>query len=308
MFDGLIHADWSVGDGKKRQMAVAEPASQGWLVKALQPVPPDFLEKYLLDGKRILAGFDFPIGLPTAYGKQTGFSDFLEALKAFGSGEWTDFFEVAETKEDISIKRPFYPHNPNAGGIKKEHLWSALNAGSMDGLRKRCDRKTLSRNAACPIFWTLGGNQVGKAAINGWQSVVRPALLRGARLWPFDGRLADLSNSTNCVICETYPAEAYGHISEQFPKRGKRKQSVRQDGAKKMIAYAEHYGIEFAAEVKSQLDDGFGEKDSGEDPFDALVGLLSMIAVAQKRRDEGGIRSADELAWEGWILGQASGE
>jgi hypothetical protein len=47
-------------------------------------------------------------------------------------------------------------------------------------------------------YWTLGGNQVGKAAIDGWQNVVRPALALGASLWPFDGSLENLSSLNGC--------------------------------------------------------------------------------------------------------------
>ena len=50
-------------------------------------------------------------------------------------------------------------------------------------LLRVCELKTEHSQAACSLFWTLGGNQVGKGALTGWQEVIRPALLRGARLW-----------------------------------------------------------------------------------------------------------------------------
>jgi hypothetical protein len=175
----------------------------------------------------------------------------------------------------------------------------------MDELRRACDRKTPYRRAACPLFWTLGGNQVGKAAIDGWQSVIRPALLRGARLWPFNGRLDALSKLPGCVICETYPQEAYKHIGVRLrPGGSKRNQEDRRSACAPVISQSQRHAVSFAEDAREELLDGFGPKNSGEDRFDALVGLLSMIEVVDGRRPEGSAPVADGGAWEGWILGQ----
>ena len=110
MFDRLIHADWSTDD-RKKWMAFAERTGQSWRILGPQRVPPadDFVERWLFEGRSVLAGFDFPIGVPAAFGRKTGFANFVETLPAFGSGEWNRFFEVAERPEDISLRRPFYP-------------------------------------------------------------------------------------------------------------------------------------------------------------------------------------------------------
>jgi hypothetical protein len=49
---------------------------------------------------------------------------------------------------------------------------------------------------------------------------------------------------------------------------------------------------------------GFGEREDGEDAFDAIAGLCGMIEVCDGRRAE-----APDALWssrprEGWILGQ----
>ena len=219
MFDSLVHADWSAND-RKKWMASAERFSRGWHVNAPRLVPPrpEFLEQYLLCGRRVLAGFDFPIGVPAGFGSRTGFGSFLGALAAFGKGEWADFFKIADIPEEISLKRPFYPRGAK-GGHRQAHLLKALGVKSMDDLRRECDLGTEHRPAACSIFWTLGGNQVGRAAIDGWQSVVLPSLDRGARVWPFNGRLHELQREPGCVLCETYPREAYGHVDVRFERR-----------------------------------------------------------------------------------------
>src|ERR1700694_107357 len=228
MFDRLIHADWSTDD-KEKGMEAAERTLPGWQVTGPRLVPSatEFIDCWLFGGRTVLAGFDFPIGISATFGRETGFADFPEALAEFGTGEWADFFVVADRPKDISLRRPFYPRTSRAGS-KQAHLLGALGVEAMDELRRACERKTTDRRAACPLFWTLGGNQVGKAAIDGWQSVVRPAQLRGARLWPFDGRLNVLSKSPGCVLCETYPQEAYSHVGVRCrPGGSKRAQEDR---------------------------------------------------------------------------------
>jgi hypothetical protein len=175
----------------------------------------------------------------------------------------------------------------------------------MDGLRRECERKTPERRAACPIFWTLGANQVGRAAIDGWQSIIRPALVRDARLWPFKGTLGELSQSPGCVLCETYPQEAYSHVGLRFrPGGGKRRQEDRRCAGSQILSWAESHNVRLADDARKELIEGFGPSKSGEDPFDALVGLLSMVEVVDGRRDEGGVSAREALIWEGWILGQ----
>ena len=47
------------------------------------------------------------------------------------------------------------------------------------------------------MFWTLGGNQVGKAMIVGWRDLLAPARRAGGdvAIWPFDGALAELMSA-----------------------------------------------------------------------------------------------------------------
>ena len=76
----------------------------------------------------------------------------------------------------------------------------------------------------CSLFWTLGPNQVGKAAIIGWRDVLTPALGsdKSVVLWPFDGSLDQLLKPGNVVIVETYPAECYGWFFQGGTKRQKK--------------------------------------------------------------------------------------
>ena len=51
----------------------------------------------------ILAGFDFPIGVPETYARRAGISRFLVALQSFGTGAWSRFYDVAETADENRI-------------------------------------------------------------------------------------------------------------------------------------------------------------------------------------------------------------
>ena len=309
LFDRLIHSDWSI-DAKKRWMAQAEHRHGAWHVEAARPVGscPAFLDAAFAAGlnQRVLLGFDFPIGMPHAYGVQTGLRDFPHALSIFGSGEWAAFFSVAAEAGEISLHRPFYPKAPKKG-LRRQTLVEALGLTSFAELHRNCERATSERRSASALFWTLGGNQVGKAALTGWQEIIRPAMLRGARLWPYQGDLAALAETPGVVLAETYPAEAYHVVGAPFLRNeSKRRTEDRQRKAAPVLAWADRHGVQLSNEAREALLSGFGPKPSGEDAFDAFLGLLKMIEVAEGRRREASEHHPDTAPWEGWILGLQS--
>jgi hypothetical protein len=307
MFDYLIHADWSV-DPRKRWQASAVRDNGSWKVSAPCPVGalPAFLDGIFgnAPNSQTMVGFDFPIGIPSAYGSKTGLADFRDGLRSFGEGEWVNFFDVANQPDEVSIKRPFYPKG-SLKGVSRASLVSGLGMKSFDSLLRICERRTSDRQAACSLFWTLGGNQVGRAAISGWREVVGPALDRGAALWPFDGPLAELSSRASVVLAETYPAEAYRMFDAAFRSgESKRRQTDRATKAPAILAWAASHSVHLSDGAEAAVRDGFGEAASGEDAFDALAGLLKMIEIADGRRPEATVGLEPALKWEGWILGR----
>ncbi len=66
-------------------------------------------------------------------------------------------------------------------------------------------------------------------------------------------------------------------------------------------------GIGFSPSAAADLADDFGDAATGEDRFDAFLGLIGMLNIVLGQRDPGPPTSVPEevLAVEGWILGQA---
>jgi len=303
-FVRLVHADWSTAPSK-RWAVEAKWSSDGWLVGAPHPVGPveQFVHDLLTGPQPSLAGFDFPIGLPAVFGRKTRFVGFAEAIAAFGFGEWGKFYAVSERAEEISLYRPFYPRVASSL-VRQVHLLSALGATDMNDLKRQCERSTRDRAAACALFWTLGPNQVGKAAISGWQEIVQPARRAGALLWPFDGALPLLASASRLVVCETYPAEAYGHVGVSLRGGSKRSQIDRREATASLAARCFAHGIRLTDAMLETLNDGFGDRNSGDDAFDAAMGLFGMIEVVEGRR-AAAPEKTEAPEWEGWILGQA---
>lgn len=305
----VVHADWSTTPAK-RWMATARLRDGVYRVECPERVrnPETLLESCTRDagGGGALIGFDFPIGLPRAYARQAGIVDFRRALPAFGAGRWHRFYELAARPEEIALGRPFYPARP--GGTRQAHLVDALGVASMDDLLRECERGGGDRRRACSLFWTLGGNQVGRAAIAGWRHVLVPAGERmGADLglWPFEGDLQALLATRACVVAETYPADACVQLGLRTPGRGwsKRDAPDRRDQGRRLLQWAADKPIDLSA-VRETVEDGFGSAAAGEDPFDAWVGLLGMLAVVLGLQPEGAPGDREARRVEGWILGR----
>ncbi len=303
-FNVVAHCDWSV-NARKRWMTVAELVDGIWVVSLPELVQESreliaLLQTRAGQRRHVLIGFDFPIGLPEWYAAQTGFRSFRQALAALGNDVWYNWFNVATHHSEISLHRPFYPMRP--GGTRRDHQLTALRADDQKLLLRRCELATADRQAACSLFWTLGGNQVGKGAISGWREVIVPNL-DAIGLWPFDGELSDLSRRCPVVVAETYPGDVYAQLGIGRSGWSKRRQPDRQRVGATISTWLDARPRIDAAAIHSQLEDGFGADSAGEDRFDAFVGLLGMLAVVDGERGEGAPQSLAVTTHEGWILG-----
>jgi hypothetical protein len=255
----------------------------------------------------VLVGFDFPIGVPAAFARAANIHRFRDELPQFGAGRWSEFYKLADNAHEISLRRPFYPARP--GGTSRNQLVAGLGLQRFDELLRQCDRACHGRSNACSVFWTLGGNQVGRAAISGWKDVLAPALASStiaASLWPFDGELHNLLAKSRIVIAETYPTEACRVVGIPFPGRrwSKRNRTHRSNHALKILEWCERNQLRCTEQLRRELFDGFSEHRSGEDRFDAVIGLLAMVAAVTGLTSADAPASNDVRDIEGWILGQ----
>ncbi len=184
-------------------------------------------------------------------------------------------------------------------------------------MRRRCEIYREGRRAASPLFWTLGGQQVGKAAITGWRDVLAPGLSEAAiplAIWPFEGRLAELCRAGNLVALETYPTEFYTHLGVMFSSRrpgrksGKRVQEDRAANFQRLSSWAKGNDVALHPALVTAIRAGFGSARDGEDQFDAVIGLFGMLNVVLGNRGEGWPIEDRIREVEGWILGQSPGD
>lgn len=313
-FGVVAAADWSMADAK-RWMCVAEWDERGgcWRVGVPERVEAAGCIEQLVRrarGRAVLLGLDLPIGVPEAYGRLSGcadFGDLLLRVSGSGSGDagpWAGFFQRSRQP---SVHRPFYPSLPvrTRGEVSRRALAEGvLGTADGDGLLRACDRQS---GAEC-MFFTLGGAQVGGAVISAWPELVAPAVRSGrCAVWPFDGELADLARRAGTVtLAEIYPGEAYGRLGVKIGSgsgRSKRRATDRAAVAAELRSAVRACGAKASAALVRAMAAGFDPPGEfgGEDGFDAVVGVLGMLAAV--RDGATAPRDAAVRRWEGWILG-----
>jgi len=299
------HADWSL-DPRKRWVSIARRRGKHWQASAPRPVgdPATLAAHLLAQGSPAALGLDLPLGVPRGFAEhrpEQNFPAFLARL-----AENPEFFAVSPTLETVSPARPFYPARGIKGMTRAAHA-AALGLPDAAGLSRLCDRATAERPAGAPVFWTLGANQSGKAAISAWRDWLAPALAAGAplRLWPFAGALHDLLRPGQLAIAEVYPAEALRHIGLKLTG-SKRAEAPRQALAPALCDAMAALHVSADAALAEMIQAGFGTDAAGEDRFDSLIGLLGLIGVMDGKRPDFIPEDPMIRAWEGWVLGQTA--
>jgi len=286
-------------------MALALPIAGGWSVD-VAPVGDVgmLLDRLRKLGTPVALGVDFPIGLPRAYAaRHASAADFPAFLRAIGPGD--AFMQVCDTLEEVGPQRPFYPRRGQRGMTRLSHAL-ALGLDDAAGLSRACDRATADRPAGAPLFWTLGANQTGKAAISAWRDLLAPALAGPdpPALWPFDGALLPLLHADRTVIAETYPAEAMRQLGLRMGG-SKRRRADRLALQPALLGAMAALDAQPTPALAALTADGFGGDAAGEDRFDCVLGVLCVLLVLAGRRPDGAPDDPWVRRWEGWVLGQS---
>jgi hypothetical protein len=198
---------------------------------------------------------------------------------------------------------------PEAGADEGDGDTSAKLLPAQSG-RGRPRRSTSRRGPTAAANASVAPAGRGRTLV---RALLAPAAaLAHVRLWPMDGALADLVAPGRTVLAEVYPRAAYtwplGFPPAGWSKRRQADRRARGAQARQWMSSGGR-GITPDRAMQAALDDGFGPAPSGEDPFDATMGALQMIAVLDgllpgappALMDATG---AQARATEGWILGR----
>lgn len=298
------HADWSI-DPRKRWMALARRGVRGWVAEAPRLVGDTsaLLPALLAEGVPVALGLDLPLGVPRGFAagrRERDFPDFLAARAGDAA-----FFEVSATLATVCPAQPFYPARGVKGMTRASHA-AALGLADAAALSRLCDRATATRPAGAPVFWTLGANQSGKAAIAAWRDWLAPALAAGApiALWPFAGKLHGLLGKGRVALAEVYPAEALRQLGLKL-QGSKRAAAPRLALGPALREAMARLGVVPTSALDAMIAAGFGADAAGEDRLDCVLGLLALIAVLDGARCDHVPDDPWIARWEGWVLGQA---
>ena len=304
----VYHADWG-SENSKRWCARAALGADGRYTAS----GPDLVgnPRSLLHSLRdeageletVFAGFDFPIGVPAHFAERAGITRFRDFLPQLGKGDWSEFHSVCDAPDQISVFRPFFPN----GGYKGRHMEDLLRGhgvSSREPLLRRCERAGNGHPEASCLFWTLGGKQVGKAALIGWRDVLAQAVQEDSvRIWPFDGNIEFLLHSRCIVVAETYPAEYYKWFSCDRP-RSKRDIESRKNFGSGLLEWARGHEVAVERRLELAIKEGFPK--GKDDAFDAVVGLFGILQICLGERVLYEPKDVGVLELEGWILGRRS--
>lgn len=293
-------------EARKRWVTIARRQGALWQASAPRLVgdPAALAAGLIAERGPAALGLDLPLGVPRGFAESRQEADFPSFLA--GLTQNLDFFTVSPSLETVSPARPFYPARGIKGMTRLAHA-AALGLADASGLSRLCDRATAERPAGAPVFWTLGANQSGKAAISAWRDWLAPALAAGApfKLWPFAGTLHELLRPRQLAIAEVYPAEALRHLGLKLAG-SKRAEAPRRALAPALRDAMAALNVTPDSALAEMIQVGFGSDAAGEDRFDSLIGLLGLIGVIDGRRPD--FIPADPMirAWEGWVLGQTA--
>jgi hypothetical protein len=133
-----------------------------------------------------------------------------------------------------------------------------------ESLYRLCEKAHYNRHSACPLFWTIGCQQVGKAAISGWKDLLSPAFEdhpSSLKIWPFPENFQQIIKPSNIVVVETYPAEFYRHLGLSFSgpeRKRKRSQEDRKEFSSKLSGWALQHNLDLDDSIIEAGTDGFG--------------------------------------------------
>ena len=274
----VLCADWGK-ELKKRAVYVADVSTRivrrvplkGWTAAGVL----EEAKRRSLGGS-VLATFDAPLGVPESFlaalRRSSGqpLVNFLELLAAARS--MPRFFDASSVATDWGLERPFFSVPAGQSGLRT-YMDSAAEHGV--DIYREIDRLT----GAKPVFVKSGiPGSVGSAACALWQELA-PRLTgrRAFRVWPFEGNLETLLQSTSVVLGEIYPRAAYATALGAAPIVSRPRLVVaKTDPAVRRQAIASLLGARWLRSLGVTLEN-LDEAEASEDDFDAFITAAALL-------------------------------
>ena len=236
-------------------------------------------ERWASSNGPVLATFDAPLGVPVSYLAAAARvrawqlpQTFLELLaQAHGAPK---FFDATTTAADWTIKQPFFSVPAGVGGLT---TYRDAAAGEGVNLYREIDKAT----GAKTLFAKSGiPGSVGSGTCALWREL-GPLLAaeRNFSVWPFEGEMEKLLESSPVVVGEIYPRAAYatalvdGPIATRAPLAlAKTQGEVRRDAiaALQFAQWVRELGVTI---------ENLAEAEANEDDFDACITAAAFAPV-----------------------------
>jgi hypothetical protein len=223
----------------------------------------------------VLAAFDAPLvsrSYLTALGRLHAalMETFLDLLTRARS--MPRFYDATTVARDWIVERPFFSVPAGDGG-----LGTYVDAAARLGveLYRQIDRMT----GAKAVFIKSGiPGSVGSAACALWQELASELTThRTFKVWPFEGGLQDLLQSTSVVVAEMYPRAAYATALLDAPPTSRAPMVVAQtDAGVRREAIATLRAAPWVGSLGVELGD-LAHAEANEDDFDACVTAAALL-------------------------------
>ena len=275
----ILCADWGKEFSKRAVYAadvsarvVRRVSSRGWSVARVLAEA----QRWTSTGS-VLATFDAPLGVPdsylTALGRHPGakpLATFLDLLSRARS--MPRFYDATTVARDWIVERPFFSVPAGDGG-----LGTYVDAAGRFGvdMYRQIDRMT----GAKALFIKAGvPGSVGSAACALWQELASELTAhRTFKVWPFEGEIQMLLQSTSVVVGEMYPRAAYATALLDVPPTSRGPLVVaKTDAGVRREAIAALRAASWVGSLSVELED-LGQAEANEDDFDACVTAAALL-------------------------------
>lgn len=157
-------------------------------------------------GRRVLVGFDFPMGYPAGFAKRLTGSDTARAVWQWLAAHISDDARNTTNRLAVGgqinalfqpIPGPFWGR-PQGQDIAHLPFTKAVDYTALSLSERRAVERLLP--SASPVWQLMGAGSVGSQSLTGLPMIHRLAQRPGCKVWPFE------NTEANLVLAEVYPS------------------------------------------------------------------------------------------------------